>query len=189
MSYSELTPEAAHAELDRFRIIDVREAHEFHGPLGFVEGAELVPLSTVAEHAEKLAGPRPLLLVCRSGKRSGQACETLVEQGVRDVTNLDGGMIAWNRAELPVLRTELETLEALLASATAWLAQVTASGRSAAHGQIEALLLDAGATLERPTTAAIDHALESIATRLRSAGAPPDLDLTLVRYRRDLAVL
>ena len=68
MSYSELTPEAAHAELDRFRIIDVREAHEFHGPLGFVEGAELVPLSTVAEHAEKLAGPRPLLLVCRSGK-------------------------------------------------------------------------------------------------------------------------
>lgn len=189
MPFPERSPEAAYAELDRFRIVDVREAHEFHGPLGFVEGAELVPLSTVAEHAEKLAGPRPLLLVCRSGKRSGQACETLLERGVPDVTNLDGGMIAWNRAELPVLRTELQTLEALLASATAWLAQVAASGRSAARGQIEALLLDAGATLERPTTAALDHALEAIANRLRSAGAPPDLDVTLIRYRRDLAVL
>lgn len=189
MPFPELTPEAAHAELDRFRIIDVREAHEFHGPLGFVEGAELVPLATIAEHNEKLAGPRPLLLVCRSGKRSGQACETLLDRDVPDVTNLEGGMIAWNRAELPVLRTEILTLEALLASATAWLAQVTASGRSAARGQIEALLLDAGATLERPTTAALDHALEAIANRLRSAGAPPDLDVTLIRYRRDLAVL
>ena len=58
-------------------------------------------IADVAERAESLRG-RSLLLVCRSGRRSAQACEALIALGVEDVTNLAGGMIAWNDAGLPV---------------------------------------------------------------------------------------
>lgn len=98
-SFSELDVRAAAPQLDSYRIIDVREPAEF--PLGHVPGSELIPLSRVAQSAEALRG-RPLLLVCRSGRRSGRACEVLIELGVSDVTNLAGGMIAWGAAGLPV---------------------------------------------------------------------------------------
>ena len=73
MSYSELDPLTANTRLAEFRIVDVREAHEFAGPLGKIAGAELVALGTVRARADELRGSRPLLLVCRSGARSGKA--------------------------------------------------------------------------------------------------------------------
>jgi rhodanese-related sulfurtransferase len=189
MPIPELPPEAAYADLDRFRLIDVREEHEFLGPLGFVGGAELVPLATVATHAAKLDGSRPLLVICRSGKRSGVACETLRELGVSGATNLAGGMIAWNRARLPVMRTEFKTIESLLASVVSWHAQGTAATEEEARQRMEASLLEAGASLDGPTAAALDHSLDRVATHLRETGAPPDLEMTLDAYRADLAVL
>jgi rhodanese-related sulfurtransferase len=99
--FAELDVRAAASRLDEFRVLDVREPEEFEGPLGHLAGSELLPLARVAESVEALRG-RPLLLVCRSGRRSAQACETLVSLGIRDVTNLSGGMIAWNDAGLPV---------------------------------------------------------------------------------------
>lgn len=92
---------SAAARLDRYRVVDVREADEFHGPLGHVVGADLLPLSRVAENVDQL-GKGPLLVVCRSGRRSGVACETLIDLGVTNVVNLVGGMVAWNEAGLPV---------------------------------------------------------------------------------------
>ena len=92
-SFSELEAQAAAPHLNAYRIVDVREPEEFDGPLGHVPGSELIPLSRLPQSAEALRG-RPLLLVCRSGRRSGRACEVLTELGVGDVTNLAGGMIA-----------------------------------------------------------------------------------------------
>ncbi len=99
--FAEIDVQAAAARLDEYRIVDVREPDEFTGPLGHVRDSELLPLAQVAESASALRG-RPLLIVCRSGRRSGEACETLMGLGVTDVTNLAGGMIAWNEAGLPV---------------------------------------------------------------------------------------
>jgi rhodanese-related sulfurtransferase len=95
-----------HAEITRYRVIDVREPNEFYGDLGTIAGAELIPLATVAESVARLAGAEPLLLVCRSGRRSAKACETLQGLGIADVTNLAGGMLAWGEAGLPVERRE-----------------------------------------------------------------------------------
>ena len=100
-SFEEVDVNAAASRLNEYRVVDVREADEFLGPLGHVAGSDLLPLSQVAESAASL-GDRPLLLVCRSGRRSAQACEVLIGLGVTDVTNLAGGMIAWNEAGLPV---------------------------------------------------------------------------------------
>jgi rhodanese-related sulfurtransferase len=189
MSFPEIAPADAHADLERFRVIDVREDYEFHGPLGCVAGAEHIPLSTVAANAERLSDSPPLLLVCRSGKRSGKACETLQELGIQTVTNLDGGMIAWNRAGLPVKRTQLKTLDELVSSIVYWVAQVTATSQDDARSRIDALLREGGAAIDGPTLGAVDHVLDALTGELRETGAPPDLELTVNAYRKDLAVL
>ena len=63
-------------------MVDVRAEHEFRGPLGRVRGSTLVPLPELEERARELPRGRPLLLVCRSGARSGKACEQLAALGI-----------------------------------------------------------------------------------------------------------
>ena len=48
---------------------------------------------------------QPLLLVCRSGARSHRACLALQDEGFEHLTNMVGGMIAWNKAGFPVSKT------------------------------------------------------------------------------------
>ncbi len=78
----------------RYTIIDVREPDEFEGPLGHLDGAQLVPLATVPGKMDGWDKTDSLLLVCRSGARSAQACKILLDAGFSDVSNLDGGMRA-----------------------------------------------------------------------------------------------
>lgn len=187
-SFPELTPVEAHQALERYRVIDVREEHEFHGPLGCVEGAELVPLSTVTENAAKLDGSRPLLLVCRSGKRSGVACEMLQGQGVQDVTNLAGGMIGWHRADLPVLHSEPKTLTALVDQIVSWAAQVGPLTTEAALDVARQRFERQKVSYEAPSHAAVDELISFIGESLATVN-PPDLDLSVASFRRSLAVL
>lgn len=189
MSYAELDPKAAETKLSEFRIIDVRQPHEFGGPLGHIDGAEPLPLGTLTAHPDSLEGSRPLLLVCRSGVRSGKACEVLQNHGIDDVTNLVGGMIAWNRASLPIERTKAESLEALLDSLAAWLAQVAGKTVEDAMSSIDRMLQEEGASLDAPPRAAMDRALDSLASDLEASSPPPDLDLTLSVFRSDLSLL
>ena len=76
------------------RIIDVREPAEFEGELGHLDGAELVPLSTLERAARHWKKETPLLVVCRGGGRSARACTQLERMGFTDVKNFDGGMLA-----------------------------------------------------------------------------------------------
>lgn len=79
------------------RIIDVREPSEFIGDLGHLDGAELVPLSTVTLLAQDWPRDEPLLLVCRSGRRSALAAQELLKLGFERVANLEGGMLAYHQ--------------------------------------------------------------------------------------------
>jgi sulfur dioxygenase len=93
-----LTPSSI-LDLGRFRLIDVRDAEEYDGELGHIVGSELVPLATIAEYAGNWPTTDPMLLVCRSGVRAEKACNVLRERGFVNVTNLAGGMLAWNDAQ------------------------------------------------------------------------------------------
>ena len=73
------------------RIIDVREPDEW--AQGHIGHAALVPLGSVPDNLDAFDGD-PTYLVCRSGARSGRACEFLGAQGL-EVVNVAGGMIAW----------------------------------------------------------------------------------------------
>jgi SulP family sulfate permease len=85
-------------------VIDVREPREY--ARGHIPGALLMPLGAVL--AGELAPPRdqPVVLVCRTGRRSQRAAVTLHAQGYADLTILAGGMRAWHDEHL------LEALDA-----------------------------------------------------------------------------
>ena len=79
-------------------LIDVREPDEWF--LGHAPGATHIPLGSLSQHIAELPRDRDLLLICRSGNRSGTAQELLVRQGFSRAVNVSGGMLAWTRAGL-----------------------------------------------------------------------------------------
>jgi rhodanese-related sulfurtransferase len=171
-----------HDELDRYRVIDVREPFELHGPLGHVAGAERIDRSALPDRAADLSD-RPVLLVCRSGRRSADACRILLEHGVRDVTNLGGGMIAWHAAGLAVARTPAPTWQAFAEIVARWTSMLTQTSMADVLARWPALDAD---THTEPSAAALGQLLDEIEAQLEDAGAPPDLELSMDVFRRDL---
>ena len=86
------------------RVVDVRDPDEFHDELGHIAGAELTPLATVEAAANGWKREDPLIMVCRSGRRSRQAAELLIGLGFPRVKTMRGGMVEWNAAHLPAER-------------------------------------------------------------------------------------
>lgn len=83
------------------RLIDVRESHELVSALGHIEDIEHVPLATVAAASESWDKEASVVVVCRSGGRSGRAAQYLEQQGFKHVVSMAGGMLAWNEVGLP----------------------------------------------------------------------------------------
>lgn len=83
-------------------LLDVREGDEWAA--GHAPDAIHVPASEVPDAASRFPG-REVLTVCRSGARSAKAAETLAAAGVT-VRNVEGGMVAWAAAGLPVVRDD-----------------------------------------------------------------------------------
>ncbi|HEX6120468.1 MAG TPA: VTT domain-containing protein [Dongiaceae bacterium] len=85
-------------------IVDVRGPDEFIGPLGHIPGALNVPVGELAQRCRELAAlkDRPLVLVCRTDKRSAAAANLLDRAGFHDLRVLRGGMEGWNRERLVI---------------------------------------------------------------------------------------
>lgn len=79
--------------------LDVREPGEWQA--GRIPGAVHMPMREVAHRASELPRDRELIAVCRSGSRSGRVARALEQAGYR-VANLEGGMKAWQAAQLPL---------------------------------------------------------------------------------------
>lgn len=87
-----------------FHVIDVREYPEYAAAR--IESARLIPSGEIANRAPGLNRQEPLVLVCRSGRRSAMALEKLRELGFSNVVQLKGGMDAWQKEGLPVTRDQ-----------------------------------------------------------------------------------
>jgi len=83
---------------DSLQIIDVRSAQEV--TQGSIPSAENIPMVTIPLRVEDISEDKDIILICRSGARSGQACAWLQQNGRTKVTNLRGGVIAWARSGL-----------------------------------------------------------------------------------------
>ncbi len=94
--HAELSAAAVAAASEGFRFVDVREPHELAGPLGAAEGAENVPFLGLLSTLDNLDREEPLVLICRSGRRSSTAVANLERAGFTAVASVEGGMLAWN---------------------------------------------------------------------------------------------
>ncbi|MGD8394847.1 MAG: SulP family inorganic anion transporter [Candidatus Eiseniibacteriota bacterium] len=87
-------------ERDAACIVDVRQPEEFR--TGHLHGARSVPLQHIMRGVDGLPGDRPILLVCRTGRRSRRALRILREFGFQDIRYLKGGILSWKAADRPV---------------------------------------------------------------------------------------
>ncbi len=76
-----------------FQLIDVREDFEYETSN---LGGKLIPLGGILIEAEQIAKNKPVIVQCRSGKRSAAAIMQLEQQfGFTNLYNLKGGILAW----------------------------------------------------------------------------------------------
>ena len=114
MTESDRSPTVEVVEADRLLraggedgpiLLDVREVPEFE--IVRAEGARLLPLSTFLANYQRLPADRPIMVICATGSRSGQATAYLLAHGWSDVVNVTGGTLAWQRAGLPIRKGPL----------------------------------------------------------------------------------
>lgn len=79
---------------ESLQIIDVREDSEV--AQGKIPGAKHIPLGQIPARVNEIDPNREAIMVCRSGGRSGRACEFLMQSGYQHVKNMMGGMSAWS---------------------------------------------------------------------------------------------
>jgi rhodanese-related sulfurtransferase len=84
-------------------LLDVRTPEEFAA--GHIAGAENVDFyaSDFADRLDALDHGAGYVVYCHSGNRSGQATALMAEKGFTDVTDVDGGIAAWESAGLPIV--------------------------------------------------------------------------------------
>jgi hydroxyacylglutathione hydrolase len=80
-------------------VIDVREPNEYAA--GHIPEATLIPQGQVEQRLAEIPKDKQVVLVCRSGRRSGEVTKLLTEKGY-DAQNMAGGMLKWADAGLEV---------------------------------------------------------------------------------------
>jgi rhodanese-related sulfurtransferase len=105
-SHAVIAPHDLKSRLDRgdCSLVDVREPVEHAEE--HIAGSQLIPLGELERRIHEISRDEPLIVMCRSGKRGGQAIAKLQSQGFTNVQNLAGGILAWKEAGHPVNRAE-----------------------------------------------------------------------------------
>jgi molybdopterin/thiamine biosynthesis adenylyltransferase/rhodanese-related sulfurtransferase len=85
------------AKLDRgddFKLIDVREPHEFQ--ICRIPGSTLIPLGELPKHLNELDPTAEYVMHCKMGGRSAKAVDLMKQSGFKKVLNMTGGITAWS---------------------------------------------------------------------------------------------
>ena len=101
-------------------LVDVREQREYDAE--HIEGASLVPLGRIRRAALPEHAGRKLVIMCRMGGRGQAACQRLrAEMSAHEtIYHLEGGILGWKRAGLPVQRTERRVASYEAAHSPGW---------------------------------------------------------------------
>jgi len=98
----EIEPEWVAQHRAEVHILDVRQPQEMQESLGFIDGAQLIPLNELKARLSDVPRERPVVAVCHAGMRSGQATVMLRAAGFERYANMRGGMLLWSQLGLPV---------------------------------------------------------------------------------------
>lgn len=93
-------PSEAHDHVDDHFLLDVREDDEWQA--GHVAEAVHIPMGQLNTRIDELPRDQPIIAICRSGNRSGAVTDALNRAGFT-AHNLEGGMYAWESADLPIV--------------------------------------------------------------------------------------
>lgn len=77
-------------------LIDVRTEAEV--AQGVISGAMHIPLHLLPLRAADVPQDKPVVIYCRTGARSAQACAFMAAQGFKNMHNLAGGIVSWARS-------------------------------------------------------------------------------------------
>jgi rhodanese-related sulfurtransferase len=104
--FNDVSTQEATRMLNRERavLLDVRDDQEYGE--GHIANSIHIPLKDLSTNLGKLEKHKnkPIIAYCRSGNRSATACRQLQKQGFETVYNLHGGVIAWQKDNLPLTK-------------------------------------------------------------------------------------
>lgn len=96
MNIEEMNPNDVQAAVKRGSIfVDVREPYEINEVSYAIEGQLQIPLGQIQTRMAEIAKDASVIVGCRSGARSMQACQFLAMNGYANVKNLQGGIMGW----------------------------------------------------------------------------------------------
>ena len=83
-------------------LIDIRDGTEYKS--AHILNARNIPLSRLSDDAHNFLKDksRPVIVYCKTGSRTGEACKLLSAAGYQDVRQLKNGLFAWQEAGLPI---------------------------------------------------------------------------------------
>lgn len=96
----QIAPDWVAGNTENIQLIDVREPDEIKNEFPLIECAKNIPLGELSVRMGEISKEKPVVTVCRSGKRSAQAVIILQKAGFKDVANLKGGTLAWSESRL-----------------------------------------------------------------------------------------
>ncbi|MCA9987241.1 MAG: rhodanese-like domain-containing protein [Anaerolineales bacterium] len=91
---------AQYQNRDDVLLIDVREQYEYDE--SHIPGITLIPMSELEGRLSEIPTDKEVIVTCRSGNRSSQVTSYLQGLGYDNVHNMEGGILAWQAAGLPV---------------------------------------------------------------------------------------
>ncbi|MCX9013026.1 MAG: rhodanese-like domain-containing protein [Candidatus Methanoperedens sp.] len=83
-------------------ILDVRTQEEYDA--GHIRGSTLIPVQVLKERLDEIPKDKKILVYCRTGGRSAQASEILVNNGFKEIYNMKGGITDWTNAGYEVVK-------------------------------------------------------------------------------------
>ncbi|MDA7686752.1 MBL fold metallo-hydrolase [Pseudomonadales bacterium] len=97
-----IAPQWVAAHQNELHVLDVRTVHEWAEERTTLSNAQHIPISQLRARLNEVPTDKPIMTLCRSGKRSVLAFTILREAGIQQVAHIDGGLLRWYDEGLPL---------------------------------------------------------------------------------------
>ena len=97
----EISPQWVAAHLDAVCLVDVRTTVESAEESARIRGALMIPVNELRDRINEIPTDKPVMTICRSGKRSVLAFTILRSAGRQQVASVKGGLLRWHEEGLP----------------------------------------------------------------------------------------